>query len=159
MVLLAAACAYRGPPPPNAPGSISAVNERTIDLRLLTFYDTDADHALSRAELENGMKRDFAVADRNRDGSLDAMETDAENQRRWRVEGPAASPIMDWNQDGFVDFVEYAATARTLFNQLDRDHDGVLDPGELRLPVRRVVPAGGDGRGRGGGPDGGGRGG
>ncbi len=44
---------------------------------------------------------------------------------------PRPPPLVDWNQDGYVDFAEFAGTARSLFVELDRDGDGRLTPKEM----------------------------
>jgi Ca2+-binding EF-hand superfamily protein len=87
-----------------------------------------------RQELEAGLKRQYATADLNHDGKLDVKEMQAENDRRFRAFGTEASPLIDWNQDGFIDFDEFASTARSVFEDMDKNHDGKLDKNELRLP-------------------------
>jgi len=69
-------------------------------------------------------------------------EMQAENDRRFRVNGAGASPLIDWNQNGQIEFDEFATTARSLFAELDRDMDGKLVPDELRLapPGRGQAP-------------------
>ena len=42
-----------------------------------------------------------------------------------------ATPIVDWNQDGCIDYTEFSAAPYSLFDQLDRDRDGKLTPKEL----------------------------
>jgi len=40
--------------------------------------------------------------------------------------------VMDWNQDGCIDYTEFSAAPYSLFDQLDADHDGKLTPKELK---------------------------
>ena len=88
------------------------------------------------------------------------------NQARVDADQSTATPVMDWNQDGCIDYTEFSAAPYSLFDQLDADHDGKLTPKELQRagakPGRRcradAEPAAEDGAaagGRGGG--GGGR--
>jgi Ca2+-binding EF-hand superfamily protein len=108
--------------------------ERAAEQKLLAGYDTNKDGSLSRAELEAGLKRDFDALDKNHDGKLSGDEVREENDRRWKQAGPQSTPLIDWNHDGYVDFDEYATATRTLFDQLDVNHDGVLTPQEMRGP-------------------------
>ncbi|HEV2562334.1 MAG TPA: hypothetical protein VGT78_09355 [Rhizomicrobium sp.] len=123
---------------------------------ILEAYDANHDGTVTRAEMEAGLKADFAKADTNHDGHLDEAEVRAVNQARWSADSSTASPLVDWNQDGVVDFHEFAATARSLFDQMDTDGDGKLSPQELhpRQPEQRG-PRGKRGK-RGEGPEGGG---
>lgn len=91
------------------------------------------DGRLTRQELEKGLRRDFDAADTNHDGVLQPEEARAVNLQRWQEDQSAISPLQDWNGDGVIDFNEFSSTARALFNDLDRDGNGVLTPEELRL--------------------------
>ena len=119
------------PPPPS---------DREQNIRLMITYDGNSDGMVTRAELEEGLRRQFVAADVNGDGRLDGSETRAENDRRFRASGTGASPLIDWNQDGFVSVEEFGTTARSVFDELDRDHNGVLDSDEIRLPRGRGAP-------------------
>ena len=105
-----------------------------VSIRLMLIYDANQDGKVTREELEAGLRREFMSADRDGDGQLSVMEMQAENDRRFRANGPAASPLIDWNQDGIIDMTEFSTTARSAFEQLDRDRDNVLDGAELRPP-------------------------
>jgi len=130
---------------------------------LLKYVDKNG--KLTRAELEAGLHRDFDAADKNHDGVLEPDEVRAVNQQRWEEDKSAISPLQDFNGDGVVDFDEFAGTARALFEELDRDHNNVLTPDELK-PGRTAAPGGQEqeqgrshghhgGRGGPGGPEGG----
>lgn len=103
-------------------------------LKQLQSYDANKDGMLTRAELDAQLRKDFAAADRNHDGHLDAGEAQDENDRRYKESGTQYSPVLDWNQDGVIDFNEFAGGLRSLFDQLDDDHDGVLAGKELKPP-------------------------
>ena len=101
-------------------------------IELLTRYDANHDGTITRAEMEAGLKQEFDAADTNHDGRLDADEAEVVNAQRWDADKSTASTIVDWNQDGFIDFNEFAGTARSLFADIDRDGDGQLTPKELQ---------------------------
>ena len=108
---------------------------------LLTKYDANKDGTITRAEMEAGLKQEFDAADTNHDGKLDADEAAALNTQRWEADKSTASTVVDWNQDGFVEFNEFAGTARSLFAEVDRDHDGELSPAELKAYAGRKKPS------------------
>src|SRR5215469_16454582 len=140
VVFLIAACAgprnprmvANRPPPP--------ITETEQDIKLMLSYDENSDGTVTRQELEDGLHRQFAAADADHDGKIDLREMQAENDRRFRAFGTEASPLIDWNQDGYIDFDEFASTPRTVHGQMDKNHDGKLDPTELRLPNVRRPP-------------------
>lgn len=116
---------------------------KTSVQKLFDLYDTNDDSQFSRSELEAGLRKDFAVADKKHDKRLDADEARAINQERWDADASMASPLVDWNQDGFIDFTEFGATARSLFAQYDLDGDGIVTESEVMRvarPRRKRVP-------------------
>jgi EF hand domain-containing protein len=126
------------------PGPNPAAAELEQRIRLMVSYDENSDGVVTRAELEAGLRRQFAAADVNHYGYLDAKEMQAENGRRYRAFGVSYSPLIDWHQNGKIDFDEFAATARSVFEELDKNHDGKLDKDELRFPQPgRIAPAAG----------------
>ena len=110
---------------------------------MLVQYDANHDGTLTRAELESGLRADFAQADKNHDGHLDEEEVRAVNQARWTANSSTTSPLVDWNHDGYVDFDEFAAAPRSLFDQMDANTDGQLTPDELNPRGRGQKPDGG----------------
>lgn len=127
--LMASACG--GGPRFESP---NAAMERGIALDLLLEYDLNQDHALSGVEFESALRADFVNLDRNNDGTLDPAEVSSENDRRWRLNGSASTPLIDWNTDGFVDYAEFTSTPNSTFTQIDQNRDGNLSAEELSLP-------------------------
>src|SRR5437868_14857327 len=151
VVLVVAACAGRGSGG-NANRPLPPISGTGENIKLMLSYDENSDGAVTRDELEAGLRRQFAAADLNHDGKIDIREMQAENDRRFRAFGTAASPLIDWNQDGMIDLTEFASTARSVFEEMDKNHDGKLDGNELRLPQpgRGAPPPRAQAPGRGG---------
>ena len=134
VVLLAlSACAGPRIAGPGAP------QEREGNRQALMRLDANADGVISRAEAGDALRRELAVIDRDQDGRLSAEEIGFENDRRWRADGPAATPLIDWNQDGTLDFAEFANASLGLFDLADRDRNGSLSAEEL-AGVARGAP-------------------
>jgi Ca2+-binding EF-hand superfamily protein len=108
---------------------------------LLLRYDADNNGVITRRELEAGLRQDFRQADTNHDGRLDPDEVRAYNLRRIRIDESTAIPLIDWNDDGYVDFGEFAAGMRSLFEQYDADGDGNVTLDEMHIRLQKVVPA------------------
>jgi len=99
---------------------------------MLLKYDANHDGTVTRAELIAGLKADFAGRDTHHNGCLDAEQAAQINQARVDEDQSTATPVMDWNQDGCIDYTEFSAAPYSLFDQLDADHDGKLTPKELQ---------------------------
>jgi Ca2+-binding EF-hand superfamily protein len=97
----------------------------------LLKYDANHDGTVTKAEMEAGLKAQFDAADVDHDGCLKVDEVRSLNAKRIQELGSTATPLIDWNQDGCVDFDEFAGPVRSLFTQMDRNEDGKLDPKEL----------------------------
>jgi Ca2+-binding EF-hand superfamily protein len=116
-------------------GQMRPISEQEQNIRLMLSFDGNSDGTVTREEMEAALKRQFDAVDTNHDGRIDVREMQVENDRRFRAFGTGASPLIDWNQDGQIQFDEFATTARSMFAELDKDHDGKLDMTELRLPA------------------------
>jgi len=103
---------------------------------ILEHYDANRDGTITRAELEQGLRAEFAAADAKHTGCLDDEEARAVNDRRWQQDQSTASPLVDFKGQGCIDFDEFAATPRSLFAQMDANDDGKITPNELH-PKRR----------------------
>jgi Ca2+-binding EF-hand superfamily protein len=107
---------------------------------ILEAYDLNHDGTVTRAEMEQGLRADFAKADIKHTGCLDDDEVRAVNEQRWQQDQSTASPLVDFKGQGCIDFDEFAATARSLFEQMDANGDGKISPDELRPPPGRRRP-------------------
>lgn len=101
------------------------------DAGMILKYDANHDGTLTRAELIAGLKAEFAAHDTHHNGCLDPEQARVINQERVDQDQSVATPVMDWNQDGCIDYTEFSAAPYSLFDQLDLDHDGKLTPKEL----------------------------
>jgi Ca2+-binding EF-hand superfamily protein len=99
---------------------------------MIANFDNNGDGTVTREELEAGLRQNFRQADTNGDGRLDAGEVEAANQRRIALDESTAIPLIDWNQDGYVDFNEFSAGIRSQFLQLDLNGDGKVTIDEFR---------------------------
>lgn len=119
---------------PAAAQRVSVPRGLPASAALLLRYDANHDGKVTRAELEAGLKADYARADTNHDGCIDPAEMRAENDRRLSRDGDQATPLKDWNLDGCVDMAEFAGAARSYFNFVDRNKDNLVTTAELRGP-------------------------
>ena len=108
---------------------------------MLLRYDANHDGTVTRDELIRGLKAEFAAHDTHRNACLDADQAAQINQARVDADQSTATPVMDWNQDGCIDYTEFSAAPYSLFDQLDANHDGKIDPKELqRAGASRAIP-------------------
>jgi hypothetical protein len=106
------------------------------------------DGSLTRAQLEAGLHRDFDRLDPGHSGCLTENQVRTINAERWKQDASTASPLIDFKHNGCIDFGEYAATPRSLFEMLDRKGDGklppqVLKPGKAKPGTPAAQPAAG----------------
>jgi Ca2+-binding EF-hand superfamily protein len=108
---------------------------------LLLRYDANNDGVVTRRELEAGIRQDFWQADTKHNGCLDADEVLAYNMRQIRINQSTATPLIDWNHDGCIDFNEFAAPMRSLFEEFDVNGDGKVTLEEMHLRMPKKSPS------------------
>jgi hypothetical protein len=111
-----------GDSPPVERQSASRPNS---DCARLAPLVTNPDGSLTRAELETGLKAEFKKWDKDGNGVLSQAEVGPLNEYL-RSLNVGASPVMDWNGDGKVDFLEFAGGWRTMFDLCDTHNQGVV---------------------------------
>lgn len=118
----------------------------------LLKYDANHDGIVTRAEVIAGLKAEFATYDVNHNNCLGPDQVRAINQMRVEQDASQATPLVDWNQDGCIDFNEFSGATLSLFDSLDTNGDGELTAKELN-PTGAKTPGQtqgqGQGRGRG----------
>ncbi len=136
-VALALVCSACAPKPPNwSPNVAPRSEDWHTGKMLIANFDANSDGIVTRSEVEAGLRQNFLQADHNRDGRLDPDEVSEANQRRISFDQSAAMPLIDWNQDGYVDFTEFATGVRSQFQQIDMDGDGQATIAEFRAAPR-----------------------
>jgi hypothetical protein len=105
------------------------------------------DGSLTRVQMETGLRRDFDKLDANHSGCLDENEVRAVNEARWKADASTASPLIDFKHNGCVDFDEFAATARSLFDMIDRDGTGKLSAQQLKPGAKKPAQPANNGQG------------
>jgi len=107
---------------------------------LLLRYDANNDGVVTRRELEAGLRQDFWQADTKKKGCLDDDEVRAYNLRRIDIDKSTAMPLIDWNHNGCIDFDEFAAPMRSLFDEFDVKGDGRVTLAEMHLRLQPPSP-------------------
>jgi len=132
--LLLAACGGRQQPPPWMRPTEKPRDENYHggNAAMLLKYDANHDGTVTRDELIRGLKAEFAAHDPHRNACLDSDQAAQINQERVDADQSTATPVVDWNQDGCIDYTEFSAVPYSLFDQLDADHDGKLTQKELQ---------------------------
>ena len=138
LILLAtlalAACGGRREPPPWMRPTEKPRDENYHggNAAILLKYDANHDGTVTRDELIRGLKAEFAAHDTHHNACLDAEQAAQINEARVDADQSTATPVVDWNQDGCIDYTEFSAAPYSLFDQLDANHDAKLDPKELQ---------------------------
>ncbi|MDQ1120750.1 MULTISPECIES: EF-hand domain-containing protein [Pseudoxanthomonas] len=112
----------------------------------LALYDTDLDGLVGRQEFDLVRAAQFERGDRDGDGRLSAQEYREEFKARLDAH-LAALPVddgrqtrvrfgvLDKDKDGRMTFEEYQVSGKRTFDLVDRNHDGVVDLADARLPA------------------------
>ena len=112
----------------------------TSDCSRLAPFVVNPNGGITRAELETALKAEFKKWDKDGNGELSPAEVRPLNAYLISL-NIAASPVIDWNNDGKVDFQEFAGGWRTIFDLCDRDNDGVVPKAAMDRTVK-TPPAG-----------------
>jgi Ca2+-binding EF-hand superfamily protein len=136
-------------PPPPPPGGFGG-GQRVMQFQMPTFADLDKnkDKKISKDEFPSQFPPQmFDRIDTNHDGSIDEEEWKAMQAGfagrgdRMMVTGPrigeTMTKLLDGNSDGQVSREEFAKIL-TLFDALDKDHNGQLSQEELNGFFRAV---------------------
>jgi Ca2+-binding EF-hand superfamily protein len=131
IAFLATACsAGRNQPPPwmRPTEKPRDENYRGGPSAMLLKFDANKDGIVARDELIAGLRAEFAAHDVKRNGCLDGGQVAEINQERVDADQSTATPLIDWNQDGCINYTEFSAAPYSLFDQLDRNRDARLTP-------------------------------
>ena len=114
-----------------APVATSGALQRpNADCARLAPLVANPDGSLTRAELETGLKGEFKKWDKDDNGALGQAEVEPLNDYL-RSLNVGASPVVDWNGDGKVDFQEFASGWRTMFDLCDTRSKGIVTKAEM----------------------------
>jgi Ca2+-binding EF-hand superfamily protein len=117
----------------------------------LALYDGNGDGKVDRAEFDQARDAQFARTDRDGDDALSQDEYLAEYEDR--LDRRIASMnqgenrqvhvrfgVLDADKDGKMTFAEYQVSGKHLFETADRNHDGVVDAADAKLPPPKARP-------------------
>lgn len=130
------ACGHDEAPAPLTPASYD-----TPEKLMILPCDLDGDHIITRAEVEQVIASQMALADTDHDGRISTTEASAWNmQQASRQDVSTETPLTDWTGDGLIDSDEFGAALRTAFDRLDSDHDGKITTPELNQALQSTEP-------------------
>ena len=90
-------------------------SQRNADCARLAPLVTKDDGGLTREDMEAGLKLEFKKWDKDGNNELSMAEIGPLNDGL-RAQNVGASPVMDWNGDGHVNYQEFASGWRTMFD-------------------------------------------
>ncbi len=97
--------------------------------------DTNHDGYIDKSEATADMLARFDAMDTDRDGRLSRDEVRGAIRARWQDRADAfrqrRMDRLDANKDGKLSWDEMSARAKTRFDELDTNHDGFIDDGEM----------------------------
>jgi hypothetical protein len=111
------------------------------DALLFVSFDADNDGRTSAADLDAGVLREWARADRNQDGVLTPLEFS--DWARSALGGPQLPPYrlnFDRNVDNSITRAEFADELRARFDEYDANHDGAVTRAEMLRPGPQARP-------------------
>lgn len=100
---------------------------------------TAQDGSLSRDDMEAALKAKFKQADLDNSGELSMAEVGPINDAL-RLQNVGASPVMDWNGDGRVNFQEFAGGWRTMFDLCAHGGGAVVSKNDMERSPNVAPP-------------------
>lgn len=111
----------------------------------LALYDGNGDGKVERAEFDQARATQFARTDANGDVRLTQDEYLAEYEDRLDrhiatqtggsdTQTRVRFGALDTDEDGKMTFTEYQVSGKRTFDAADRNHDGVVDAADAKLP-------------------------
>lgn len=119
-----------GPPPRGFHGRHGMMMGRGDFLGPLAM-DMQKNGQLTKAELQDAIKKRFDEADTNHDGKLSMDEIKAWRKAQREKREKAAFDRVDTNHDGGLSQSELDGRILARFDQLDTNHDGVISKAEM----------------------------
>jgi Ca2+-binding EF-hand superfamily protein len=123
----------------------------------LALFDGNGDGDVTRAEFDAARDAQFKRTDTTADGALTEDEYLAEFEDRLDRHAATATggsdkqtrvrfESMDADKDGKLTFAEYQVSGKRTFETSDRNHDGVVDAADAKLPPPPRPERAADGR-------------
>ncbi len=117
----------------------------------LALYDDNGDGKVDRTEFDRARDEQFTRSDRDCDDALTLDEYVAEYEDRLDRRIATLNQgedrqvhvrfgVLDSDKDGRMTFAEYQASGKRLFDTADRNHDGVVDAADAKLPAPKRTP-------------------
>lgn len=136
----------------DAPRPNRYASQRNADCARLAPLVSNPDGSLSRPDMEVALKVEFKKWDKDGNGELSMAEVGPVNDAL-RAENVGASPVMDWNGDGHVNFEEFAGGWRTMFDLCAHGNGDVVSKADMERspnvtpprPSPATTPAGSSG--------------
>jgi Ca2+-binding EF-hand superfamily protein len=129
----------------NAGGRLAMPTSHSAE-GFLALYDSNGDGKVDRAEFDRARDEQFVRADTDKNGVLSQDEYLAEFEDRLDrriatlTQGEDRQVrvrfgVMDTDKDGKLTFAEYQVSGKRLFDTADRNHDGVVNAADAKLPA------------------------
>ena len=114
-------------------------SQRNPDCARLQSLVSNPDGSLNHDEMEAALKAEFKKADKDGNGELSMSEVAPVNDAL-RAQNVGASPVMDWNGDGRVNFQEFAGGWRTMFDLCAHAGGTVVSKNDMQRSPNVVPP-------------------
>ena len=115
------------------------IQSRPVAL-IFTSFDSNADYAISRSELDAGLSREWSNLETNFSGKASPISFE-----KWQVKALGSKEALpsrvtfDKDYDSMVSKAEFSQTLVKIFTDMDKDDDGALSRAELTFAAPRRV--------------------